>query len=71
MKIGSVIQTLIARHIHTHYGDRINSVARVRERTEPTERPPLFGEVSANFCGKRVICDHRDGGDRIRLRLFF
>jgi ABC-type anion transport system duplicated permease subunit len=27
------------------------SVALVRERTIPTERPPLVGEVSANFCG--------------------
>jgi hypothetical protein len=23
----------------------------VRKRTIPTERPPLVGEVSANFCG--------------------
>jgi hypothetical protein len=30
---------------------RTNSVALVRERTIPTERPPLVGEVSANFCG--------------------
>jgi hypothetical protein len=29
---------------------KLNSVARVRERTIPTERPPLVGEVSANFC---------------------
>jgi hypothetical protein len=28
-----------------------NSVALVLERTIPTERPPLVGEVSANFCG--------------------
>jgi hypothetical protein len=28
-----------------------NSVALVFERTIPTERPPLFGEVSANFFG--------------------
>jgi hypothetical protein len=28
-----------------------NSVALVRERTIPTERPPLVGEVSANFSG--------------------
>jgi hypothetical protein len=28
-----------------------NSVALVIERTIPTERPPLVGEVSANFCG--------------------
>jgi hypothetical protein len=28
-----------------------NSVALVRERTIPTERPPPVGEVSTNFCG--------------------
>jgi hypothetical protein len=27
-----------------------NSMVRVRERTIPTERPPLVGEVIANFC---------------------
>jgi hypothetical protein len=27
-----------------------NSVALVREPTIPIERPPLVGEVSANFC---------------------
>ena len=31
--------------------DTKNSVASVRERTIPTERPPPVGEVSANFCG--------------------
>jgi hypothetical protein len=30
-----------------------NYVALVRERTIPTERPPLVGEVSASFCGYR------------------
>jgi hypothetical protein len=30
---------------------KLNSVACVCERTIPTERPPLVGEVSANFCG--------------------
>jgi hypothetical protein len=35
--------TLASLHIAT------NSVALVRERTMPTERPPLVGEVSANF----------------------
>jgi hypothetical protein len=29
---------------------KLQSVAWVRERTIPTERPPLVGEVSANFC---------------------
>jgi hypothetical protein len=28
-----------------------SSVAFVRKRTIPTERPPLVGEVSATFCG--------------------
>jgi hypothetical protein len=28
-----------------------NSMALVRERTIPAERPPLVGEVNANFCG--------------------
>jgi hypothetical protein len=28
-----------------------NSMVCVRERTIPTERPPLVGEVIANFCG--------------------
>jgi hypothetical protein len=30
-------------------------VALVRERTIPTERPPLVGEVSANFCGESGV----------------
>jgi hypothetical protein len=37
-----------------------NSVALVRERTIPTERPPLVGEVSAKFCGYRVLRGQRD-----------
>jgi hypothetical protein len=31
--------------------ENVNSVALVRERTLPIERPPPVGEVSANFCG--------------------
>jgi hypothetical protein len=34
-----------------HKTKKLNSVALVRKRTIPTERPPLFGEVSANLCG--------------------
>jgi hypothetical protein len=30
---------------------KTNSGALVRQRTIPTERPPLVGEVSANFSG--------------------
>ena len=32
-----------------------NSVALVRERTIPTERPPPVNEVSHNFCGLRGV----------------
>jgi hypothetical protein len=31
--------------------NKTNSRALVRQRTIPTERPPLVGEVSANFSG--------------------
>jgi hypothetical protein len=30
---------------------KLNSMAWVRERTIPTKRPPLVGEVIANLCG--------------------
>jgi hypothetical protein len=40
---------------------KLNSLAWVRERTIPTERPPLVSEVTANFCGLRVPRDQRDG----------
>jgi hypothetical protein len=30
---------------------KLNSVACVRQRTKPTERPLLVSEVSAKFCG--------------------
>jgi hypothetical protein len=39
------------RHLTYSAQPTLNSVALVRERTIPTELPPLFGEVSANFCG--------------------
>jgi hypothetical protein len=31
--------------------DDNNSVTLARERSIPTERPPLVGEASAHFCG--------------------
>jgi hypothetical protein len=37
-----------------HSTKKKNSMALVRKRTTPTERPPLVGEVSANFSGQRV-----------------
>jgi hypothetical protein len=33
-------------------------VALVRKQTVQTERPPLVGEVSANFCGERLSRGH-------------
>jgi hypothetical protein len=36
---------------HVCYMLKLNSMALIRERTTPTERPPPVGEVSANFCG--------------------
>jgi len=38
-------------HICYNNNNKLNSMALVRERTIPTERPPPVGEVSANFCG--------------------
>ena len=38
-----------------------NSVALVRERTVPTERPPPVGEVSANFVNHYTICIEKMG----------
>jgi hypothetical protein len=46
-----------------------SSVAWVRERTTPTERPPLVCEVNANFCGWRVPRGQRDGSLRPYSRL--
>jgi hypothetical protein len=36
---------------YCYYKKNLKSVALARKRTIPTERPPLVGEVSANFCG--------------------
>ena len=35
--------------VYLYLETKLNSVALVRERTIPTERPPPVGEVSANF----------------------
>jgi hypothetical protein len=39
-------------------------------RTIPTERPPLAGEVSADFCGSGVPRGQRDGCLRPYSRFF-
>jgi hypothetical protein len=41
--------------LHICKAPTLNTEARVRERTIPTERPPLVSEVSANFFGYRVL----------------
>jgi hypothetical protein len=42
----------------------------VRERTIPTERQPLVGEVNANFCGQWVPRGQRDGSLRPYSRFY-
>jgi hypothetical protein len=46
-KAYSVTMYLTTRFTFT---EKVTSVAQVREQTKPIERPPLVGEVSANFC---------------------
>jgi hypothetical protein len=48
---------------------KLNSMILVRERTIPTERPPLVGEVIANFCGQRELRGQRYGSLRPYSRL--
>jgi hypothetical protein len=43
--------TLVQYYVQQRCTNKTNSVASVREGTIPTERPPLVGEVSANFSG--------------------
>jgi hypothetical protein len=46
------LQCFAISGLHKEKGiKKLNSVALVRKRTIPTERPPHVGEVSANFCG--------------------
>ena len=45
------ILKLLSFYYHRSSKLKLNSVALVRERTIPTERPPPVGEVSSNFCG--------------------
>jgi hypothetical protein len=60
-----------ARHILTWVAKCIdvkNSVALVRKRTIPNERPPHVDEVSANFCGWKVSCGQRKRSPRPYFR---
>jgi hypothetical protein len=52
IEIASSKGARLSNHMASHANKgKLNSVALVRKRTIPTERPPLVGEVSANFCG--------------------
>jgi hypothetical protein len=46
---------------------KLNSVAVVRKRTIPTERPQLVGEISANLWRKRVLCGQRNEFPRLLI----
>jgi hypothetical protein len=46
----------------------LNSVAWVGERTLPTERPLLVGEVTANSCGREVSRSQRGGSLQLYCR---
>ena len=53
---GEILETLDIYLFTFYYNQlmhitKLNSVALVRTRTIPTERPPPVGEVNANFCG--------------------
>jgi hypothetical protein len=50
--VGSVTDTSEV-HAVCRIGTKLNSMACDRERTIPTERPPLVGEISANFLADR------------------
>jgi hypothetical protein len=76
IKAGIVV-TSRRRYGRLYDKPKLNSVAWVRERTSPTERPPLGGEVSANFWEYRVSRGQHNGsplrilGFLDRSRYFF
>jgi hypothetical protein len=61
-----ICQTISWQMVHEAYvkKKKRNSVALVRKRTVPIERPPLIGEVSAKFCGENMSRGQRDGSPR-------
>jgi len=50
-ELSALMKTLVSTSLLLSQIGKKNSVALVRERTIPTERPPPVGEVSANFGG--------------------
>jgi hypothetical protein len=51
--------------------DAKNSVASVRQRSIPTDRPPLVGEVSASFSGERVSRGQRNESPRPLISVLY
>jgi hypothetical protein len=58
---GALSRKLI--HVYKQTNNKLR-VTLVRKRTIPTERPPLVGEVSANFCELGVLSGQRNGSPR-------
>jgi hypothetical protein len=48
-------QSMLFQSQHVSAQTELNSVALVRERTIPNERPPLVGEVGANFSRTEAV----------------
>jgi hypothetical protein len=61
LKYAWVVYTSPIRALSNLTDLKLNSVAVVRKRTNPTERPPRVGEVSANLLrGERVLRGQRN-----------
>jgi hypothetical protein len=50
-RLETIITEISSTFNNSNNNNNNNSVASVRERTVQTERPPLVGEDSPNFCG--------------------
>jgi hypothetical protein len=59
-----IMRNFTSMNIYIYIYITENSMVWVRERTIPTERPPLVGKVIANFCGYRVPRGQRNGSLR-------
>jgi hypothetical protein len=63
-------QSMIRKKRSTSIHHKKNSMASVCERTIPTERPPLVGEVNANLCANTSVSrGHRNGFPRPYSRI--
>ena len=66
-----VVDSSFIIYLNIYIKLHINSVAIVRERTIPTERPPPVGEVSANFADRGVSRGQRNGSPRPLISVFW